>query len=251
MDTAYVLKLEEITVGQPLAREDVKYGLTKNKETTIDFVSNIVDNVIDEGVILGNETIEYKLRLWIRDTLEDESLIQGKSMMFKLSLRMSQTEEMAYREPLLNGCDPILSENLVPVTIQDDGTVQKANIYEEWYSYEDKLWANAVVLLDKTKTYQEYEIIPEENIESYFVWIPRFRYQIFNDGNYTTLTAPVTNNTVPNAAKRIEVVFENKDNLCEKFSNNSVHKMLKIASPKHNTNRIVQIYREIESKNTK
>ncbi len=46
-------------------------------------------------------------------------------------------------------------------------------------------------------------------------------------------------------------VFENKDNLCEKFSNNSVHKMLKIASPKHNTNRIVQIYREIESKNTK
>ncbi len=205
MDTAYVLKLEEITVGQPLAREDVKYGLTKNKETTIDFVSNIVDNVIDEGIILGNETIEYELRLWIRDTLEDETLIQGKSMMFKMSLRMSQTEEMAYRETLLNGCDPILSENLVPVTIQDDGTVQKANIYDEWYNYEDKLWANAVVLLDKTRSYSEYEIIPEENIESYFVWIPRFKYQIFNDTVYTGVT------TLENRVQEIKVEFENKN----------------------------------------
>ncbi len=205
MDTAYVLKLEEITVGEPLAREDVKYGLTKNKETTIDFVSNIVDNVIDEGVILGNETIEYELRLWIRDTLEEESSIQGKSMMFKMSLRMSQTEERTYRETLLNGCDPILSENLVPVTIQDDGTVQKANIYEEWYNYEDKLWANAVVLLDKTKTYSEYEIIPEENIESYFVWIPRFKYQIFNDTVYTGLTA------IENRVQEIKVEFENRN----------------------------------------
>ncbi len=188
MDTAYILKLEEITVGQPLAREDVKYGLTKNKEKTIDFVSNIVDNVIDEGIILGNETIEYELRLWIRDTLEDETLIQGKSMMFKMSLRMSQTEEMTYRETLLNGADPILSDNLVPVTIQDDGTVQKANIYEEWYNYENKLWANAVVLLDKTKTYNEYEIIPEENIESYFVWIPKYRYQLWDLGTYSSIT---------------------------------------------------------------
>ncbi len=194
MDTAYILKLEEITVGEPLAHEDVKYGLTKNKETTIDFVSNIVDNVIDEGIILGNETIEYELRLWIRDTLEDETLIQGKNMGFKLSLRMSQTEETAYRETLLNGCDPILSENLVPVTIQDDGNVQKANIYEEWYSYEDKLWANAVVLLDKTKTYREYEIIPEENIESYFVWIPKYSYQLWNLGNYNSLTSINKNN---------------------------------------------------------
>ncbi len=205
MDTAYVLKLEEITVGQPLAREDVKYGLTKNKETTIDFVSNIVDNVIDEGVILGNETIEYELRLWIRDTLEEESLIQGKSMMFKLSLRMSQTEEMAYRETLLNGCDPILSENLVPVTIQDDGTVQKANIYEEWYNYQNKLWANAVVLSDKSINYADNEVIPEENIESYFVWIPRFRYQIFNDTVYSGVT------TLENRVQEIKVEFENKN----------------------------------------
>ena len=28
------------------------------------------------------------------------------------------------------------------------------------------------------------EIIPESNIESYFVWIPRYRYKIFNNGNY-------------------------------------------------------------------
>ncbi len=61
------------------------------------------------------------------------------------------------------------------------------------------------------RRYVSNEYILEDNIESYFVWIPRYRYQIFNDGNYTTLTAPVTNNTVPNVAKRIELQFETLD----------------------------------------
>ncbi len=184
MDTNYILKLEDITIGEVLAKEDVKYSLTKNKEITIDFVSNIVDNVIDEGKIKGNATIEYELRLWLREDLTSDATVKGKSLRFRINLKMSQKEEIVYKESILNGTDPVLSNNLVPVTIQDNGTVQKANIYDEWYSYEDKLWANAVVLLDKTKTYREYEIIPEENIESYFVWIPKYRYQLWDTTAY-------------------------------------------------------------------
>ena len=51
-----------------------------------------------------------------------------------------------YRESLLAGADPVLTDNLVPVTIDSDGTVHKADITSNWYSYQNKNWANAVVL---------------------------------------------------------------------------------------------------------
>ena len=112
-----------------------------------------------------------------------------------------------YKEGILNGTDPVISENLIPVTIENDGTVKRADIKSEWYKYENKIWANAIILEDETKTYQNGEVIPESNIESYFVWIPRYKYKIFDNGNYTsTLTTSYVEKN-----KEIEVVFENKN----------------------------------------
>ena len=51
-----------------------------------------------------------------------------------------------YREGILNGTDPVLKEDLIPITLEDNGTVRKANLESPWYSYADKKWANAVIL---------------------------------------------------------------------------------------------------------
>ena len=51
-----------------------------------------------------------------------------------------------YTEGILNGTDPILEDPLIPVTIEADGTVKKADLESEWYSYANKEWANAVIL---------------------------------------------------------------------------------------------------------
>ena len=56
-----------------------------------------------------------------------------------------------YRESLLAGAYPVLTDNLVPVTIDNDGTVHKADITSNWYSYQNKNWANAVVLKQAVK----------------------------------------------------------------------------------------------------
>ena len=98
-----------------------------------------------------------------------------------------------YSESILNGTDPILKDELIPVTINDDGTVRKADLGSKWYSYEEKIWANAVILKDETKDYKATEVIPEENIESYFVWIPKYRYQLWDLGMYDSLTSIDTN----------------------------------------------------------
>ena len=83
-----------------------------------------------------------------------------------------------YQEDILKGADPVLERPLIPVQIDNDGTVTKADPSKEWYDYEQKQWANAVILVDETKQYEIDQEIEEKDIESYFVWIPRYRYQL-------------------------------------------------------------------------
>ena len=111
-----------------------------------------------------------------------------------------------YTESILNGTDPVLKDGLIPVTIDNDGVVKKADITKEWYSYTNKQWANAVILNDESKSYSNEEVIPEENIESYFVWIPRYRYQIFDNGMYYELSDSLEDKT-----QEIKVVFESRE----------------------------------------
>ncbi len=107
-----------------------------------------------------------------------------------------------YIEPILNGTDPVLEDPLIPVTIEDDGTVKKADLSSEWYDYETKQWANTVILFDESKTYASGDIIPEENIESYFVWIPKYRYQLWDLGLYDSLTE-----IEPSKVHEIPIIF--------------------------------------------
>ena len=105
-----------------------------------------------------------------------------------------------YKDTVLNGADPELKDNLVAVTINTDGTVKKADIYSEWYNYTNKTWANAV-LLNGDDTYSAGDTIEENKIKAYYVWIPRYKYQIFYDGvNDTT-------------KQLINIEFENKDTI--------------------------------------
>ena len=96
-----------------------------------------------------------------------------------------------YTEGILNGTDPVLEDPLIPVTIEADGTVKKADLESEWYSYANKEWANAIILKDENQNtnYNSGDIIPEEKIESYFVWIPKYRYQLWDLGLYDSLTS--------------------------------------------------------------
>ena len=116
-----------------------------------------------------------------------------------------EIKDLTYKESILNGADPVVEGDLLPVKINNDGKVIYADPTEEWYKYADKKWANAVILKDKTKTYKYGEEIPNSNIESYMVWIPRYRYKIFNLGNYDSIT-----NVDNSINKTIEIVFEDK-----------------------------------------
>ncbi len=152
-----------------------------------------------------------------------------------------------YKEEELNGAIPdLMNGRLVPIVILNNeapsdvkekyvgataGKVEKADITETnspWYSYKNKQWANAVILKDgKTDTYKPGDEIPESEIESYFVWIPRYKYKLKNSeeefnkfnsvtevGNVDSVSAfysdnKVNGNQAPNNAFEIE--FETKN----------------------------------------
>ena len=142
----------------------------------------------------------YTLTITFKNTDEPQNDYQGKT--FKATVGIDTEVIKEYKEALLNGTDPVLSDNLIPVIIADDGTVTKADTTSDWYSYENKKWANAVILSDNTQTYNNGDIIPEDNIESYFVWIPKYSYQIFNLGEIDDNTG-----TAVPTAQEIQIKF--------------------------------------------
>ena len=172
-------------------------------------VGDEIEKTLYNGSVLGGELTylkEFRLRMWI-DEGSNQDEISGKTFTATVNVYANAKlveEPTLYTEALLNGTDPVLEGSLVPVQISDNGAVTKADINNEWYSYENKKWANAVILKDESITYQNGEEIPEANIESYFVWIPRYKYKIFDTGSYTGLTS------ISSKEQVIEVVFENK-----------------------------------------
>ena len=73
---------------------------------------------------------------------------------------------------------PVLKDGLIPVNIADNGTVTYANSESGWYNYCKKEWANAVIL--NSGDYKVGDTIPESAIRAYFVWIPKYKYQLWN-----------------------------------------------------------------------
>ena len=93
---------------------------------------------------------------------------------------------------------PKLGDGLVPVTIENDGTVKYADTSKKWYNYCDKIWANAVILEDGTN-YKVGDTISESDIQSYFVWIPKYKYKLWNTG------------TSSKGVHEIDIVFDETD----------------------------------------
>ncbi len=181
------------------------YNILNSYILTSGSLTKATMNSDNSSVVSKGQSKTYKLYVWMDESVEDLSTM-GKSFTGKVIVTSSTDSSVKaeYKEALLNGTDPVLSDNLIPVAIADDGTVTKADTNIEWYKYEDKKWANAVILADSSKIYNNGDTIPEDNIESYFVWIPKYSYQIFNLGETDGYTSskPTTSN-----AKEIQIKF--------------------------------------------
>ncbi len=188
----------------------INCGLKENFESFSEYL-NIETDIVSPFKLESSETKTGRLVVTLKKAY-DKALETTAEIECKLVATPEERETLGdeyvrplYKEEILNGTDPVIKEELIPATVSNDGTVKYADIYNEWYNSENKEWANAVIL-NEGVTYNVGDTIQESDIESYFVWIPRYRYQIFDEGNYTTQES----NTKPSTsiAKEIQIEFE-------------------------------------------
>ncbi len=88
--------------------------------------------------------------------------------------------------------EPALDNNLIPVYYDSNlnkwfkADESNTNPKYKWYDYssETKMWANAVIVTENTRTNYLNEksgtIINDQDILGFFVWIPRYKYKVWN-----------------------------------------------------------------------
>ena len=188
----------------------INCGLKENFESFSEYL-NVETDIVSPFKLESSETKTGRLVVTLKKAY-DKDLETTAEIECKLVATPEERETLGdeyvrplYKEEILNGTDPEIKDDLIPVTLSNDGTVKYADIYKEWYSYENKEWANAVIL-NEGVTYTVGDIIQESDIESYFVWIPRYKYQIFDEGNYTNQESDTKPST--SIAKEIQIEFE-------------------------------------------
>ena len=105
---------------------------------------------------------------------------------------------------------PELYDGLIPVTYDSNNNneIIVADITSEWYNYDNHEWANAILIdqsnstikdkyLNADGTYKSGTTVSISDVLQMYVWVPRYKYQLFNvEGAQTT-------------AQMINVEFEN------------------------------------------
>ena len=118
--------------------------------------------------------------------------------------------------------EPALTDNLVPVYYDEEiGTWKTANYdnkNNQWYNYSEKKWANAVLLTetkrnDMTKdangNYVPDQVVgdtEESGTLAFYVWIPRYKYKVWNKDKVIGTDSYDAYNT------GIDIIFEHGTN---------------------------------------
>ena len=195
-------------------RKTIPLVIANNSNNDIDVVIGVVTGYVGNTINYGTDNYPNGTKITNTYNLSDiksscegqigdtsnciEKIENGKKNYYCLSKSEDLVEDPS------GANRPVLAEEMIPITY--DGTnwvkADKYGAYNNWYDYGNQKWANAVMVTSaKRETYMNANAgtaIPENDILAYFVWIPRYKYKLFN-ATYASGTSP----------SLIDVVFEN------------------------------------------
>lgn len=159
------------TIAEKLGIQEMIVS-TNNIEGLKENLKNIDDSKISSDL---KKYIKYLPKASITGTTKEE-------------LRIILKTESGYATSLLKyeapkeANKPELTSNLLPVKYDDAGSlVVTTKDDSDWYNYDEGRWANAVTLVrNPSKTYTKDDVIDLSDINTMWVWIPRYKYSLFN-----------------------------------------------------------------------
>ena len=164
---------------------EVSFGITTGyTSNTLTYPANtyaLVKTIDDDAI--GSASCESNLTYNEEDCYEE--IISG----VKYTRCIITTGEETVPNLDTSGANaPVLASGMIPVYysggnwLKADST--NSNSTYQWYDYDTQKWANAVMVTSGTRdTYMNASTgttISESDILAYYVWIPRYRYQLFN-----------------------------------------------------------------------
>jgi hypothetical protein len=199
VNTNYDVYLSEV-INNFVDQTDLVYSLTSSDggyNTVSDVqVPNAPSKIINSYAIAPNVTQNYTLTIKFlnRDLAQDDN--QGKSLSAKLQLNEYKEASQVYADATGAGV-PELYQGLIPVKYDSIGNTVIADTRLEWYDYAKHNWANAVLVncSDTTIKNKYFDTnmklkdsvvgttITDSDILQYYVWIPRYKYLLWNAEN--------------------------------------------------------------------
>jgi len=195
--------------------DNVNY--TKVKEDNfININTNDTIDIFNELVIPANSTISYKIIVYIDGNMLNPVSMQNGSLSGVISV-----SEHVYNLDTSGANAPELTDNLVPV--MHNGTTwvtadsNNANETYQWYDYNVKKWANAVLLTetkrnsltkDSEGNYTLGQTIGDTEsagVLAFYVWIPRYKYKVWN------INKVIATDSYSAQTKGIDIEFIGKD----------------------------------------
>ena len=210
-DYAIDIVLNITSISTELKSESFKYIIlssdTENGEYTSvasgDFTNMVVgDNTIGGEVIPKKATKYFKFIVYIDGSVENNSNVMGKALSGELNVTAHENEPNP--PALVDGLIPVKYDKTNETWVKADST----NTNNDWYNYKDKKWANAVLVSDTNRnSYINGSVgtqIPESDVLAYYVWIPRYKYRVWNINKDMNMT-----NNLNAKDSGIDILFEN------------------------------------------
>ena len=190
-------KVSLVDSGTNTIKNDVvRYQLKRvnestSAETVFDIQTLDATGLIDTGSIDSNVIYTYTIALWVKYDVTNH----GDTFSKKIEVEGMQSPGLDN-----SGANyPELLDNMIPVyyeaTSDTTGDWKKAdsknlNATYKWFDYNNQMWANAVTVKETGTQTRDYYLnaatgttINMDDITSMWVWIPRYKYVIFNGNN--------------------------------------------------------------------
>ena len=209
------------SIDQELKNETFKYKILESDNNTTftelktgDFsTTNTGSNTIYSLELSASSTKYYKFIMYIDGSVENNTNMMGKSIKGYLTANASNTKPLVSEVMDDSGANvPKIAEGLIPVVYDEtQSSWVRANITDKngeykWYDYTNKQWANAVLVTDTNRdsylSATPGTIVSEDDVLAYYVWIPRYKYKVFN------ITKTIGTDSYSAATTGIDIVFE-------------------------------------------
>lgn len=183
----------------------------------------------------STDSDNYEFRMWLSDSCqedditkcqnnEDQSNLLNKSISGKIEVELytgskskleRKKSDTIDTSTCINNIDnsgankPSISDGMLAVYYDNNTSTwniadkNNSNSKYYWYNYNEKRWANAVIVKDYNKYKDKVlgTVVDTDDIVAFYVWIPRYKYKVWNIDNEESRNSLYNNG--------IDIVFEN------------------------------------------